>query len=239
MSAKENDMRALIPSTPAVVLSREEKIRPESRQLSPRCRFSQMLTSHPSYQQEFGGKKHTRRETRLMDLAGMTAADLSYSMGSERAQSAFWQFGRLFSANNDGADEREISWVSKYMTLRTLLPVAVVIIGGLFTFLTWTVEHNATEKRELHQFLSEAREDLVRASGLPKMLLKDIGELTKENKALQDAKDGLIANVSALKQQLADAQAKAAELKKKNDDLSAQLTAPASPSSSPAPGGSK
>jgi hypothetical protein len=84
-----------------------------------------MLTSHPSYQQEFGGKKHTRRETRLIDLAGMTAADLSYSMGSERAQSAFWQFGRLFSANNDGADEREISWVSKYMTLGTLLPMAV------------------------------------------------------------------------------------------------------------------
>ncbi len=58
-----------------------------------------MLTSHPSYQREFAGKKHTRREHFLMDLAGTTAADFAYSMGSERAQSAFWQLGRLFLDN--------------------------------------------------------------------------------------------------------------------------------------------
>jgi cell division protein FtsB len=232
-------MSAIMETTPAVVLSREDKIRPETRQLSPSSRFSQMLTNHPSYQQKFGGKKHTRRETRLMDIAAMTAADLSYCTSRERAQSAFWQIGRLFSAGKSGEDRSEISWFSKYFTLPTVLPVAVVIIGGLFTFLTWTVEHNATEKRDLSQYLSQTREDLVRTSGLPEMLLKNIGELTKENKTLRDEKDGLIANVSALKQQLADSQAKVGELKKKNDALSSLANAQPSLSSRATPSGSK
>jgi hypothetical protein len=222
---KEVDMSDPVTSTPAVVISRSEKIRLEEQQLSPSRRFYHMLTSHPGYQDEFGGKKLTRREIRLMDLGAMTAADMSFSTQGERAQSAFkqlWQF--LSLTNSTGEDAKEISWFSKYMTLRTILPVAVVIIGGLFTFLTWTVEHNAAEKRELYQILSDTRQDLARVSGLPEKLIKDIDELTKEASTLQDTKDKLVAEASSLKQRLTDSQTQVAALKKQNDELQQQLT---------------
>jgi hypothetical protein len=222
---QEIDMSDPVTSRPAVVISRCEKIRLEEQQLSPSRRFYHTLTSHPVYQDEFGGKKLTRRETRLMDLGAMTAADMSFSAQGERAQSAFkqlWQF--LSLTRSTGEDSKEISWVSKYMTLRTILPVAVVIIGGLFTFLTWTVEHNAAEKRELYQILSDTRQDLSRVSGLPEKLIKDIDELTKEASTLQGAKDELVAEVSSLKQRLTDSQTQVAALKKQNDELQQQLT---------------